>query len=246
MINDNKAQSMQNQDAVNKSESAVPSESVNKNHPLLIRTISALVMVLVAGWAIYQGGWCFSYLAAIISLGLTYEYCSLVQNKGFKPNIILCAVCSAAMIVVGSSGLQAAVIGWMYMAIVSWCLFCSALDNVLNHKERQSFIVDSAVNCFAVIYCGFLPSLLCFMRGIHIFIVIFLVAICIASDVGAYFFGKTMGRAKLSPLSPGKTWAGFWGGLLCSIAVIYGLVYWNFSAAIFVRYNVYFWVIMGI
>ncbi|MGM9998887.1 MAG: phosphatidate cytidylyltransferase [Candidatus Bruticola sp.] len=246
MTNENKAQSAQNEPIADKSESSASVEAVKKSNSLLIRTLSAIVMVAIAGLAIYQGGWCFSYLTALVSLGLTYEYCRLVQNKGFKPNLTLCSICSMAMIVIGSSELQAAVIGWMYMAVVSWCLFCSALDNVFNHKERRSFIVDSAVNCFAVIYCGFLPSLLCFIRNVHIFIVVFLVVICIASDVGAYFFGKTMGRTKLSPLSPGKTWAGFWGALLCSIASIYGLLYWNFSTAVFVKYNMYFWLIMGI
>ncbi|MEK8088179.1 phosphatidate cytidylyltransferase [Thermithiobacillus plumbiphilus] len=38
-----------------------------------------------------------------------------------------------------------------------------------------------------------------------------------AADVGAYFVGRALGKGKLAPqISPGKTWAGFWGGLLAS------------------------------
>lgn len=47
-----------------------------------------------------------------------------------------------------------------------------------------------------------------------IFILLVLVA---AADIGAYFSGRAWGRAKLAAaVSPGKSWAGFWGGLACS------------------------------
>lgn len=229
-----------------KSESADDLKETKKKNPLLVRIISSLVMIAVAGFAIYKGSWCFGVLAALASVGMVYEYCSIVRSKELNPNFILCATCSLAMVVVGCSELKIAVAGWLNMAILAWCLFCSALDNVFNHKERKSYILDSAVNCFAVVYCGFLPSLLCYLRSVHIFLLVFLVVMCIATDVGAYFFGKTLGRSKLSPLSPGKTWAGFWGGLLCSIVCIYGLLYWNVSAGLFMKYNVYFWMIMGV
>lgn len=36
-----------------------------------------------------------------------------------------------------------------------------------------------------------------------------------ASDTCAYFFGSLIGGAKLAPkISPGKTWAGFWGAMV--------------------------------
>ncbi|MEH6469611.1 MAG: CDP-archaeol synthase [Halopseudomonas sp.] len=47
------------------------------------------------------------------------------------------------------------------------------------------------------------------------------------ADVGAYFAGRTWGNKKLAvQVSPGKTWAGFYGGLTASliVALIFGLV----------------------
>ncbi len=41
-----------------------------------------------------------------------------------------------------------------------------------------------------------------------------------ANDIGGYVFGKLLGGKKLCPkISPNKTWFGFFGGMLCCIAV---------------------------
>jgi phosphatidate cytidylyltransferase len=53
------------------------------------------------------------------------------------------------------------------------------------------------------------------------------IAIVWAADVGAYTFGRSFGRVKLAPaVSPGKTWEGAAGGLLCAGLVGCGSAYW--------------------
>lgn len=40
------------------------------------------------------------------------------------------------------------------------------------------------------------------------------------ADIGAYFAGRAFGRRKLAPrVSPGKSWAGFYGGLVSSLII---------------------------
>ena len=42
-----------------------------------------------------------------------------------------------------------------------------------------------------------------------------------ATDIGAYFIGRAIGGPKLAPaISPGKTWAGFYGGI--AAATLFG------------------------
>lgn len=49
-------------------------------------------------------------------------------------------------------------------------------------------------------------------------IILFMLSLVAAADIGAYFSGSTFGRRKLAPaVSPGKSWEGFWGGLLASL-----------------------------
>lgn len=44
-----------------------------------------------------------------------------------------------------------------------------------------------------------------------------------AADTFAYFAGRYLGRARLAPrISPGKTWAGLWGGLAGAVLVAIG------------------------
>lgn len=59
-------------------------------------------------------------------------------------------------------------------------------------------------------------------------LVLMLVLIIAAADVGAYFAGRKFGRRKLAPnVSPGKSWEGVWGGLLFALVVgaLYYLVF---------------------
>ena len=62
-------------------------------------------------------------------------------------------------------------------------------------------------------------------------IVLWLIVMVVAADVGAYFAGRAFGRHKLAPrVSPGKTWEGALGGLLAvSLAAAAGAMLFSLA-----------------
>ena len=59
-----------------------------------------------------------------------------------------------------------------------------------------------------------------------------MIVIVVTADIGAYFSGKALGKHKLAPeVSPGKTWEGFWGGMLSCLLL--AVIVWNLLPATF-------------
>jgi len=51
-------------------------------------------------------------------------------------------------------------------------------------------------------------------------LIVYVMLIVWGADTGAYFAGRKWGNSKLAPhVSPGKSWAGFWGGLVTTMVV---------------------------
>ena len=50
---------------------------------------------------------------------------------------------------------------------------------------------------------------------------LFILLICIFTDIGGYIFGKIFKGPKLTKISPNKTYSGMIGGYLFSIAIIF-------------------------
>lgn len=84
-------------------------------------------------------------------------------------------------------------------------------------------------------YCVLLPAALALLYVLTLangkWYFVYTVLIVASADIGAYFTGKAWGKRKLIPqVSPGKSWAGFWGGA-ASCALLAVIVAWQFSPA---------------
>ena len=64
---------------------------------------------------------------------------------------------------------------------------------------------------------------------------LFIIIICIFTDIGGYIFGKIFKGPKLTKISPNKTYAGVFGGFFFSL--IAGLISFFIDENIYTSYN---------
>lgn len=151
-----------------------------KKSDLPVRTASAVVMVTVAGLALWLGGWLWALFVGAIASGVLWEWRGLVRGFAATP-----------------------------MQQTLW-------------------------NISGIVYIGFATAMLLFLRS-EFFPMIALVSVIlavIATDVGAYFAGRTIGGPKIAPsISPSKTWAGLLGGMVGATLAFAGLMAFQYEAS---------------
>lgn len=120
------------------------------------------------------------------------------------------------------SGGSAAHVNWVLLAACAWWVLALLwIACIPTHVGRTSAIIAG----FFVL----IPAWLALVR-LHSLapqLVLFLILLVVAADVGAYFGGRQFGRHKLAPrVSPGKTWEGVAGGLVAAGVMAAVGVYW--------------------
>ena len=92
-------------------------------------------------------------------------------------------------------------------------------------KRTDGAVTVAGVTMLAFVYMGLFPGFLIAIRRWHsAWVLIAVILIVKACDIGAYFTGRAIGRHKLIPwLSPGKTWEGLVGGVLLSGIIAAGI-----------------------
>ncbi len=79
-------------------------------------------------------------------------------------------------------------------------------------------------NCLGILFLIFSFYSTYYIReNLGYYLFIFLILICIFTDIGGYFFGKVFKGPKLTKISPNKTYSGVIGGFLLSLTL--GLFY---------------------
>jgi phosphatidate cytidylyltransferase len=204
------------------------------------RLISAAVILAVLFallWIDYQqllfdipGAWLLPILLAVSVLG-TEEVLSLLRAKGHRPlawpvylGSVLVPAAASLPIIVRLAGRSLASLpsvgaaGWPLVAL-EVCAVLVLIGEMARFDRPGTAIVDAALAIFTIIYIGLLISFWALLR-LHdgnargmaaLFSMLLIVKM---ADTGAFAFGKSFGRHKMTPiLSPGKTWEGAIGGV---------------------------------
>jgi len=178
------------------------------------RALSAGVLMPIALGAAYLGGWPFAVLVGAVAVLMAREW-----NRLCRPNRFGALAVVHALVVVAAIALS--VLTEITAALV---LIAAGMTIIaaLSFTSRE----DAAWPMIGVVYVA-LPAISCiYLRGDSDFgraIIVWLFIVVWATDAGAYFVGRALGGPRLAPsISPGKTWAGLFGGI--AAAAIAGAV----------------------
>ncbi|MFN2101021.1 phosphatidate cytidylyltransferase [Altererythrobacter sp. MF3-039] len=132
--------------------------AAKKNSDLPVRLASAIVMLAVAGTALWLDGIWFDAFALLIGVLCVSEFGRLAIGAFATKSARLIAI----------------LLGGAYIALAAYALILLPIEMVVG-----------------------------------------VIALVIAVDVGAYFTGRAIGGPKIAPsISPSKTWAGLFGGMV--------------------------------
>lgn len=186
-----------------------------KKNNLLVRVISALVMLPIAIYIIIGGGIAFFILVSVLSVLILSEWNGICENKPISALFFIQALCALLLLFQVSSGSP-------YVALS----FSSSLVSVV----AVAYLTKSKITWGVL---GFLyaviPSLsfLLINQNVGGLVVLWMMIVIWSMDTGAYFAGKNIGGPKMSPkISPNKTWSGLIGGTLT--AMIFGYYFVQF------------------
>jgi phosphatidate cytidylyltransferase len=99
------------------------------------------------------------------------------------------------------------------------------VEGMVRYRPEAPVLLEVGRRFLGVIYCSLPLVMLLEIRQAASggWLISYLLFTIWATDIGAFFAGRRWGRAKLAlSISPGKTWAGFWGGLV--LAALTGTV----------------------
>lgn len=179
---------------------------------MLKRILTVLVLVPVVGWAIFHP----LAFKGLVGICLVVAFLEFFKLANFTPREkkagLLLGVGHGLFLLFGSLGAG-------LLLESSALLMALFFYYLLFHGDLETLVRRLGLMLLAFCYIGTLLPLVGRLRDFPngTFWILILLAMTWLNDTFAYFTGHWWGRSKLAPqVSPGKTWEGFWGGMVGS------------------------------
>jgi phosphatidate cytidylyltransferase len=179
--------------------------------------ILAVIIFAPAAWV--------SALVALFMVLAAWEWGRLVPLSSRVGQVLFPVLTATLIFLVAWLELRQPGGGWALavLALGIWLLVLFWLGRPELRITRWSKLLGGWVLLLAAWYS--LQAMYDSPRGLGLLLL--LLGMVWAADIGAYFAGRAFGRRRLAPqISPGKTWEGVVGGLGASALVIGGGIWW--------------------
>ncbi len=171
---------------------------------LQLRVISSVVLIVAVLAVTWFGGVAFRILSAVIAGAMFYEWCAMSRTEASGRYQFVAAALLGVV-------LLALILGYSATGVLI-LLGLFAVASLLDSRIGGQGLWTPA----GVAYAGLSGLSLAWLRdGDHtgLVAILFLFAVVWATDICAYFVGRSLGGQKLAPsISPGKTQSGAIGG----------------------------------
>lgn len=190
---------------------------------LLQRFITALVLapLMLAGIFLLPDVYFRVFIGIIVLLGV-WEWTNIagLSSVAHKSTLVLLAAC---LMLVPHLLVPVSHSIWIYSILGTLLWWAFAVVVVFRFPRSSGWLSSRSLRLLLA-----LPVLGGFWMGLvwlknqpdAILLLTWLMLLVWGADIGAYFAGRQFGKRKLAPkVSPGKTWAGVYGGMATSILV---------------------------
>ncbi len=188
---------------------------------LVLRVVTGAALIAIAMVALALGGIVFWLLATLVGLLMMAEWADLngISLRHKRLALYSLFVPLALMSPLGAGP------GFLSLGLLAGAAFFIVI--ITNRRELA----------LGTLYCGLPVLALLLIRRQHaagpdlstypgVIYALWALALVWATDIGAYFAGRTIGGPKLAPrVSPNKTWAGLVGGVALASSLAIGMHY---------------------
>lgn len=204
----------------------------------VVRLITGILASAIVMWACVESHWGFFVIFFIAQFFCQREFYSLIKKSTAEPTSVLGLIIGSSIYTLTFLQLEDEYVEWYefmpgYFSVLFPLMGFLFLVELFRNKKNP--FANIAYTILGIVYASVPFAIFLDMaytsadRGYSYQIIIGTLLMLWASDSGAYFAGKTMGKTKLfERISPKKTWEGSAGGLLLSLAFAIGISqYWD-------------------
>lgn len=187
---------------------------------MLIRVLSAIVLLLICVPIFIIGGNLFNILIYVLSLIGLHEFISVKEHKKQIP-LFIKTICYIALTFVIFSNVQGnSLIFSIDYRVLTGIFSLFLIPTVLYHDRKKYSINDAFYMIGGVLFLGISFSLIILIRNISLEMIVYLLLISTITDTYAYITGMYIGKHKLlKEISPNKTLEGMFGGILFGVFI---------------------------